>query len=108
MITDWFNGVIEEDGEPAGFYFLSIEGKQAELELLYVSPIAMGKGYGKVLFQTAERLAVEHGCFCLRIEADPNAVGFYKRMGARQTGWARSEVDDVRELPLMEKNLCKV
>ncbi|MCF8468790.1 MAG: GNAT family N-acetyltransferase [Sneathiella sp.] len=105
MIADWDSGVIEDGGEVAGFYFLSLEPGEAELQLLYVSPLAMGKGYGRALIRAAAEKAALLGHDTLRIEADPNAVGFYRRMGAKQTGWCRSEVEDARELPLLMLNL---
>ncbi|PHQ69489.1 MAG: GNAT family N-acetyltransferase [Sneathiella sp.] len=108
MIKKWRHGVAVFDEEIAGFYFLSIDGRQAELELLYITPHHMGNNAGKALFQAAEETARRMGCESLRIEADPNAVGFYRRMGARQTGWCRSEIEDARELPLMTKKLVSI
>jgi len=38
----------------------------------------------------------------MRIESDPNAEGFYLRMGARRIGIKAAEVDGVqRELPVL-------
>jgi len=107
MMEKWHHGVAEVDGEAAGFYFLEVDGARAELELLYISPAFMGQGIGKALFQVAENTARELNCSALRIEADPNAMAFYQRMGARQTGWCRSDVRDARELPLMMKELSR-
>lgn len=101
MITGKKHAVLLESGEISGFHFLSIEEEKAELDLLYIAPHAIGRGYGAILFDNARETALAHGCSEMRIEADPNAVGFYKRMGAKHTGWARSEVDDDRELPLL-------
>ncbi len=101
MIATSKHAVLVEDGEITGFHFLSIDGTRAELELLYIAPHIIGKGQGSILFQDAVNTALSLGCTEMRIEADPNAVGFYKRMGAKQTGWVRSEVDDDRELPLL-------
>ncbi len=105
MINSWKHGVLEDKGEIAGFHFLSLEGTRAELELLYIAPHSIGKGYGAVLFQDAVTTALSLGCTDLRIEADPNAVGFYKRMGAKHKGWVRSEADEDRELPLLMLSL---
>ena len=105
MIAEWDSGVIEENREIVGFFLLSLEPEEAELELLYVSPLYMGKGYGRALIQAAAERAALLGYNSLRIGADPNAAGFYRRMGAKQTGWWRSEVEDTRELPLFSLNL---
>ncbi|USG63004.1 GNAT family N-acetyltransferase [Sneathiella marina] len=101
MIGRLHSGTVKEDSSYVGFYFLSEEGTHAELQLLYISPVAIGKGYGRALFKSAMKKASSLGYTEMRIEADPNAVDFYKRMGAKHTGWCRSEVDDTRELPLL-------
>lgn len=101
MIAEWESGVIEEADGIAGFYLLSLDPDQTELQLLYVSPLAMGKGYGRLLIRDAAAKAARLGYPELRIEADPNALGFYRKMGAKQIGWCRSEVADRRELPLL-------
>ncbi len=101
MIAEWESGVIERKGHIAGFYLASFEPGEAELQLLYVSPLHMVKGLGQALMNEAAQKAARLGYGHLRIEADPNALGFYRRMGAKQVGWCRSEVEDARELPLM-------
>lgn len=108
MIADWESGVIERKGNVAGFYLSSFEKEEAELQILYISPLHMGKGFGRALMKEAAQKAARLGYSHLRIEADPNAVGFYRRMGAKQVGWCRSEVEDRRELPLMSLPLKPV
>jgi hypothetical protein len=44
----------------------------------------------------------------LRIEADPNAVGFYRAMGAEQIGEAPSGSVPGRSLPLLAFKLADV
>lgn len=101
MIAEWDSGIIERKGHVAGFYLASFEKEEAELQLLYVSPLYMGKGFGCALMKEVIEKATLLGYGRLRIEADPNAVGFYRKMGAKQIGWCRSDVEDARELPLM-------
>ncbi|MEH6527221.1 MAG: GNAT family N-acetyltransferase [Sneathiella sp.] len=103
MIERLHSGSIRGDNAFAGFYFLSEEEDYAELQLLYISPLAMGKGFGRLLFNSAVKKAILLGFNAMRIEADPNATDFYKRMGAKQIGWCRSEVEETRELPLFMK-----
>ena len=100
MIGRLHSGTIKEDNAYVGFYFLSEEESHAELQLLYISPLSIGRGYGRALFKSAMKKALSLGHKTMRIEADPNAADFYKRMGAKHIGWCRSEVDDTRELPL--------
>jgi ribosomal protein S18 acetylase RimI-like enzyme len=94
------------DGEIVGFYALVGEGPQLELEYLWVLPETMGTGVGRALFDHALRMAAATGAAAVRIEADPHAEGFYKRMGARRVGEEVYEHDGQRRLlPLLVADL---
>ena len=55
---------------------------------------------------TAGALARRHGYKILQLEADPNAVGFYEKMGLHKIGERHSEVEGrPRILPIMEMKL---
>lgn len=91
------------EGEPAGLYALVGEGSKIELEHLWVLPERMGTGLGRTLFAHATGRAASLGAESLGIEADPNAEGFYRRMGARRVGEIVYELDGrERVLPLLE------
>ena len=95
-----------EGGRAVGFYVLTTEDDGIHLDHLWVLPEAMGLGIGRALFEHAAAQARSSGFDLVRIEADPNAEGFYKRMGARRTGTSLSQVEgERRELPLMEYQL---
>ena len=90
----------------AGFYTLQEKDSNAWLENLWIKPEFMGRGLGKALFAHAVELSRQRGYRQLRWESDPNALGFYERMGARKTGERHSEVDgQPRILPIMELDL---
>jgi GNAT superfamily N-acetyltransferase len=90
------------EGEPAGFYALVGESPKVELEHLWVLPERMGIGLGRALFDHAIGKAAELGAETIGIEADPNAEGFYRRMGARRGGEIVYELDGrERVLPLL-------
>ena len=90
------------EGEPVGFYALVGEGPKIELEHLWVLPERMGLGLGRALFNHALGRAATLDAEVLRIEADPNAEGFYRRMGARRVGEIIYELDGrERVLPLL-------
>ena len=55
----------------------------AWLEDLWIEPESMGTGLGRALFEWYRRRAEELGFGRLEWEAEPNAIGFYQRMGAR-------------------------
>lgn len=85
------------------FYTLEDKNEIAWLENLWVLPEYIGKGVGKELFHHAIVLARGRGYKSLQLEADPNAVGFYEKMGMKKIGERRSEVDgSPRVLPIME------
>lgn len=89
-----------------GFYLLTNESDELHLDHLWVSPEAMGRGIGRALFEHAIEQARMLGHRTLKIEADPNAEGFYKRLGARRVGSAVTTIrDQRRELPLLQYDL---
>ena len=95
-----YAAVFEE--EMGGFYALVERGREVELEHLWVLPEHVGTGIGRALFDHAFRRAAALGAATLSIEADPNAEGFYQRMGARRVGENVYEIEGHRrELPLL-------
>lgn len=102
--VDFF--VAKVDDEVVGFYSLTVKGPRVELENPWVLPDFMGQGIGRGLLEHALVRARELGCSALEIEADPHAVGFYEKMGARTVGQHVGEVDgQPRRLPIMEISL---
>jgi GNAT superfamily N-acetyltransferase len=98
--------VAEAKGTPIAFYTLQEKDGYAWIENLFVSPEFIGKGVGKTLFLHAVALARQRGYETLQLEADPNAAGFYERMGMHKIGERNSEVDgQPRILPIMEMRL---
>lgn len=85
--------VAEDDERVIGFYALVVSDNRAELDHLWVSPDHMGTGVGKALFVHAMRAAKGQNLSEIDILSDPNAEGFYKKMGAYRTGESVSEVD---------------
>ena len=85
---------VAVDGEQIiGFYALTVSGERAELDHMWVSPNHMGTGVGKELFVHAMRLAKGQNLSKVEILSDPNAEGFYQKMGAYRTGESVSEVE---------------
>jgi GNAT superfamily N-acetyltransferase len=94
-------------GEPIGFYALSGTGHEMELEHLWVSTAWIGSGVGRLLFEHAMDSATSRGARHVEIEADPNAEGFYLRMGARRVGENVYEIEGQRRaLPRMVVELA--
>ncbi|HEX2697624.1 MAG TPA: GNAT family N-acetyltransferase [Anaerolineales bacterium] len=98
--------VAANGGQQVGFYTLQEKDGHAWLDNLFIKPEYMGQGIGKTLFNHAIEVSRQHGHILLRWESDPNATGFYEKLGARKIGERRSEVDgQSRRLPIMEINL---
>ena len=98
--------LLESDNEILGFYKLVLEDKIADLEHLWIKPSSIGKGVGKKLFLHAKEKAISLNAKTLTIKSDPNAEGFYAKMGAVTVSEDVSELEGKeRKLPLMEINL---
>ena len=78
---------------------VGLEGPDCFLEKLFVDPDAMGSGYGRRLFAWAADAARNLDADELLIDADPDAVLFYLRMGCRSAGSATSGSIPGRTLP---------
>jgi N-acetylglutamate synthase-like GNAT family acetyltransferase len=95
--------VAEENGEIQGFYALCVADDKADLEHLWVTPARIGTGVGKELFLDAMERAAQLKVRAVEISSDPNAAGFYKRMGATQIGEVDAPMDgQARKLPRLK------
>jgi GNAT superfamily N-acetyltransferase len=87
--------VAEADGEPVGWASLIPNGEVGWLEDLWIEPAWIGRGVGRMLFEHVKDRARELGAVRLEWEAEPNARGFYERMGgsyvrdSEVTEWGR-------------------
>jgi GNAT superfamily N-acetyltransferase len=75
--------VAEIGGRAVGWSSLVRKADGWWLEDLWVEPAWMGKGVGSELFRSAVAHARSAGVELLQWEAEPHAVGFYERLGAR-------------------------
>ena len=95
--------VAEENGQIQGFYALIVRGNQAELDHMWVKPALVGTGIGKELFLDAMERAAALKVNAVEISSDPNAAGFYRRMGATEIGEIDASFDGVtRKLPRLK------
>lgn len=93
--------VAEADRTLLGFYGLEPEEDGVGLDYLFVAPEAIGQGVGRALWEHAVATAQRLGHACLVVVSDPNAEGFYRRMGARPAGARPSELQPGRYLPVL-------
>jgi len=92
----------DQDDKPLGVVDCAFLGEDVDLMHLFVEPGALGRGIGRVLFATAIDWTRAQGRRTLLIASDPNAVGFYRRLGAVDAGWIPSEAVPGRMLPLLK------
>jgi GNAT superfamily N-acetyltransferase len=78
--------VAECDGAVVGFTGLSASDHGRQIEHLWLRPDSIGCGLGRRLFTEAVRLAGEECLAELFVSSDPNAEGFYLKMGAERIG----------------------
>ena len=91
----------------AGCCALVVTGALAEIEHMWIKPEHMGSGVGRALFEHARDRARELHLPVLELSADPNAEGFYERMGAKRIGDVPASMNGAaaRVLPRMRINL---
>ncbi|HLR05956.1 MAG TPA: GNAT family N-acetyltransferase, partial [Pyrinomonadaceae bacterium] len=81
-------------------------GSLAEVEHMWIKPEHMGNGVGRALFKQVVARAKSMDARAVELSADPNAEGFYRRMGATRIGEVRSEIEgQPRVLPRMSVDL---
>lgn len=85
-IAEWNTVVADRDGTVVGFATLEGEPPHGELGMLFIEPTEIGRGTGRLLYQHMLAEAGRLGFRRLTIEADPNAEGFYRAMGAVRRG----------------------
>lgn len=94
------------DGDVAGCCALVVSDSPAELEHMWIDPQRMGQGVGRLLFEYTTQRARQLGLAELELSADPNAEGFYERMGAKRIGEIQADMDgQPRVLPRMKVEL---
>jgi GNAT superfamily N-acetyltransferase len=84
--------VAEVDGELAGWaQVLAPRNGVSTLDHLWVAPGRMRTGIGSALFGHAAAAARAMGAISMAWEAEPNAAGFYAKMGGRTVMTVTSE-----------------
>src|SRR5215470_6981337 len=90
------HAVAELDGRVAGFYGFEPEAAGVGLDYLFVEPDLIGRGVGSALWEHAVAAAHRLGHGALIVVSDPNAEGFYLRMGCRRIGTRPSDLESGR------------
>jgi GNAT superfamily N-acetyltransferase len=98
----------EHGGKVVGIAQVKFAGNEADLLKLFVEPTAFRCGIGRSLLTWAVNVAREKGATRLTIDSDPGAASFYRRMGAHDSGQARSGSIPGRLLPRLAISLCPI
>ncbi|YAR63766.1 GNAT family N-acetyltransferase [Bacillus cytotoxicus] len=93
--------VLENAGVTIGFFHLYVKIEIFLIFSIYIR-ITRGKGMEKMLWKAVVEKAIELGITCFIIESDPNAKGYYMKMGAKLIGETPSTVLKGRSLPLLQ------
>jgi GNAT superfamily N-acetyltransferase len=99
FLAEHLHRIAERDGAVVGYVEIESDEGEWYLNKLYVEPAHIGRGVGTILLDWAKEAARSPGANSLVIEADPNAVEFYRRHGARDAGTAPSGSIAGRLLP---------
>lgn len=84
--------VLENEGDIIGFYSLMPAEDKAELEYLFIEPVYIGCGYGKLLWEHMITTCHELGIKRVELVTGPQVKGFYIKMGAELVGEVESLV----------------
>jgi GNAT superfamily N-acetyltransferase len=93
--------VADQHGRLIGWFSLVDVPGGLLLDDFFLHPDHIGAGLGRQMWERALTRAAERGADRLTLESDPNAAGFYERMGARRTGSIISPSTG-RALPMYE------
>jgi ribosomal protein S18 acetylase RimI-like enzyme len=78
---------VDASGRHLGFSVVRpLAEDRCELDDLHVEPDAMGLGVGRQLVEDLASRAATAGAASVDVIANPNALGFYERVGFRVTG----------------------
>ncbi|MGE7949018.1 GNAT family N-acetyltransferase [Lysinibacillus sp. NPDC093688] len=92
--------VMESDNKIVAFYSFTIN--EMKLDALFIDPDYIGKGFGRIIWDHLLNKAKELGISEFTLDSEPNAEGFYLKMGAKKIGSTQSTVFHDRHLPLMK------
>lgn len=96
--------ILEEKHEIIGFFSFQRKGVDS-LDFLYLHPNYKGKGYGRILWESVIQKAAQLNMKSFTIDSDPNAKGYYIKMGAKLIGETPSTVFRDRLLPLLQYDM---
>ena len=96
---------LVKDSVIIGYYsYLFEDGKNVKMDNLFILPEYIGKGFGKYLFLDFLNRMKEAEIQTIQLDSEPNAEGFYSKMGFVKIGAFETSIKD-RFMPVMEMKL---
>lgn len=86
--------VLKVNDEVIGSIILSIETDSIAVNNLVLDPLAQGRGYGRVLMNHAEDVALERGLTAITLYTNEKMyenIALYKKLGFSETGRRRED-----------------
>jgi GNAT superfamily N-acetyltransferase len=94
---------VVEDGAVVCFFAIADDDGAKLLDHLWVRPDRLGCGIGRLACEHVVALARERGWRRLRVLPEPDAAGFYRRLGFEDTGvHVESRVPGGPRFPLLQ------
>ncbi len=97
--------VAVQDGRVVALAQLTQHGRIADIDKLFVDPAVLKSGAGRALFAWCMETARAAGAVALTVVADPDAAGFYRKMGMMDDGKEPSGSIPGRMLPKLHMTL---
>ena len=98
---------VYDHDEFIGFFGVKLdENNEAEIDHLWLIPEKIKKGYGRLIFHHILEHLRSDGHKSATLVAEPNAKGFYAKMGGKVIGNIKGKVSD-RYLDIYEYKLTK-
>ena len=97
----------ELDGDLAGLVSIELDEPVAQIGNLWVAPEFHGCGIGRALIERCIEFGRQHRLEALMVESDPNALGFYRRVGGIQVDALPAPLPGMpeRKLPILRFEL---
>ncbi|WP_081743192.1 GNAT family N-acetyltransferase [Acetivibrio clariflavus] len=94
--------VFLETNRIIGFYSLLVHDNKPELELFYIKPQYIGKGYGKEMWNHLIDYCKRMDIKFFYLVTSPQAKGFYEKMGAVVIDEVDSLLREGRKIPRLK------
>ena len=92
LANNVYNLIDVKQDVVCGFCALKLnqDEKEVEIDHLWLLPSYIGKKLGKFLLQSCLDKLSDHTIKRIKVTSDPNAIGFYKKLGFVEAGYTES------------------